>query len=174
MGLRFKIFIFFAVCDNSNVLGFHTSKIIKWIVWISVTSVFCLAEVQPSLVFFFTVHRCQLIKGNIVPISSCRKYIKGTVAWVFFKSKVISPKVPSWPPDTRSKEVSFEFAEIFDFLGPSALWASAANLVMRYGLLRRLGDALQATRANLVMRFGPLRRIWLCTVGHCGGFVYLL
>ncbi len=30
--------------------------------------------------------------------------------------------------------------------------------------------ALWATVADLVMRYGPLRHIWLYTMGHCGGF----
>ncbi len=33
---------------------------------------------------------------------------------------------------------------------------------------------LWATAANLVMRYGPLRQIWLCAMGHCGKFGYTL
>jgi hypothetical protein len=31
-----------------------------------------------------------------------------------------------------------------------------------------------ATAANLVLRYGPLRRIWLCAAGLCGRFGYRL
>jgi hypothetical protein len=34
--------------------------------------------------------------------------------------------------------------------------------------------ALWATTANLVVRYGPLRRIWFYAMGHCGGFGYAL
>jgi hypothetical protein len=34
--------------------------------------------------------------------------------------------------------------------------------------------ALWATAADLAMRSGPLRRIWLYAMGHCGGFGYAL
>jgi hypothetical protein len=33
---------------------------------------------------------------------------------------------------------------------------------------------LLATAANFAMRYGPLRQIWLCAMGHCGGFGYTL
>ena len=36
------------------------------------------------------------------------------------------------------------------------------------------GYALWATAADLAMRYGPLRRIWLYAMGHCGGFGYAL
>jgi hypothetical protein len=31
-----------------------------------------------------------------------------------------------------------------------------------------------ATAANFAKHYGPLRRIWLCAMGHCGGFGYTL
>jgi hypothetical protein len=34
--------------------------------------------------------------------------------------------------------------------------------------------ALWATAVNLFVRNGPLRRIWLYAMGHCGGFGYKL
>ncbi len=34
--------------------------------------------------------------------------------------------------------------------------------------------ALWATTANLVVRYGPLQRIWFYAMGHCGGFGYAL
>jgi hypothetical protein len=34
--------------------------------------------------------------------------------------------------------------------------------------------ALWATAANLVVRYGPLGQIWLYATGHCGGFGYAL
>jgi hypothetical protein len=34
--------------------------------------------------------------------------------------------------------------------------------------------ALWATTANLVIRYGPQRRILLYAMGHCGGFCYAL
>jgi hypothetical protein len=95
-----------------------------------------------------------------------------------FLSKVILPKVPTCTLIWNLKQFwcSFEFAEIFNFLGPFTLWATTVNLVMRYGP--------QATAANLVMRYGPLYamkpysnnrgpycRIWLCTLGHAQYFV---
>ncbi len=33
--------------------------------------------------------------------------------------------------------------------------------------------ALWTTTANLVVRYGPLRRIWFYTMGHCGGLVVI-
>jgi hypothetical protein len=65
--------------------------------------------------------------------SSMRFFAKRTqlVRWFVIKS---------------SFEYKFEYAEIFDFKGPSALWATAVNLVICCG---------------------PLRRIWLCAMGHC-------
>jgi hypothetical protein len=33
---------------------------------------------------------------------------------------------------------------------------------------------LWATAVNLVVRNGPLRRIWIYAMGHCGGFGYAL
>jgi hypothetical protein len=33
---------------------------------------------------------------------------------------------------------------------------------------------LWATAANLVVRYGPLRWIWLYAMGHCGRFGYAL
>jgi hypothetical protein len=38
-----------------------------------------------------------------------------------------------------------------------ALWATTANLVVRGW----------ATAADLVLRYGPLWLIWLCAMGHC-------
>jgi hypothetical protein len=38
-----------------------------------------------------------------------------------------------------------------------ALWATAVNLVVRYGPLRQIGYTLWATAADLVMRYGRLR-----------------
>jgi hypothetical protein len=35
----------------------------------------------------------------------------------------------------------------------------------------KFGYALWAIAANLVVRYGPLRQIWLYAMGHCGGFV---
>jgi hypothetical protein len=34
--------------------------------------------------------------------------------------------------------------------------------------------ALWANMANLVVRYGPLRRIWFCAMGHCDGLGYAL
>jgi hypothetical protein len=36
----------------------------------------------------------------------------------------------------------------------------------------KFGYAQWATAANLVVRFGPLRQIWLYVMGHRGGFGY--
>jgi hypothetical protein len=80
-----------------------------------------------------------------------------------------------------------------------ALWATAANLVMRYGSLRQIwlcgkfGYALWATAAGLVLLYGSLRRmnpyskdlrqfmlcgpkprICLCTLGCIARFCYAL
>jgi hypothetical protein len=33
---------------------------------------------------------------------------------------------------------------------------------------------LWATTANLVLRYGPLRQIWFYAMGHCDGFGYAL
>jgi hypothetical protein len=38
----------------------------------------------------------------------------------------------------------------------------------------KFGYALWATAANLVVRYGPLWQIWLYTMGHCIGFGYAL
>jgi hypothetical protein len=67
-------------------------------------------------------------------------HFKETVAYDFL-SKVISPKVPN-----RSSE------------GLSALWATAANFGKPYERhCGGFGYALWATAADLVMRYGPLR-----------------
>ncbi len=89
------------------------------------------------------------VKARRIPGS-----LKGTVAWDFL-SKVISPstQLVPWFAIWSIFEYRFEFAEIFDFQGPSALWATVANLVMHYG---------------------PLQRIWLLATGHCGKFRYAL
>jgi hypothetical protein len=34
--------------------------------------------------------------------------------------------------------------------------------------------ALWATAVNLVMRYGTLQQIWLCAMDQCGGFRYAL
>jgi hypothetical protein len=36
------------------------------------------------------------------------------------------------------------------------------------------GYMLWAIAADMVMRYGPLRRIWLYAMGQCGGFAYAL
>jgi hypothetical protein len=41
-----------------------------------------------------------------------------------------------------------------------ALWATVANLVIRYAPWWQISDALLATVANLVMHYVPLRQIW--------------
>jgi hypothetical protein len=38
------------------------------------------------------------------------------------------------------------------------------NAMDHYG---KFGCALWATAADLVLRYGPLRRIWSCAMGHC-------
>jgi hypothetical protein len=35
------------------------------------------------------------------------------------------------------------------------------------GYYGEFGRALWATAADLVKRYGPLQRIWLCAMGHC-------
>jgi hypothetical protein len=137
-----------------------------------------------------TAHRSRVQNDEII-------YFKRTVAWDFL-SKVISPKIPNWPPDLWSIVV----AKIFNLLGPSTLWATAANLAMPYGPLwriwwcamghcgefddvlcmghcREFGYALWATVADLFIGFfghcivwshtEPFRRIWLCAMGHSAG-----
>jgi hypothetical protein len=94
---------------------------------------------------------------------------KGTVAWDFL-SKVISPKVPNWSSDSRSKAVSNIDSNLPRY--------STSKAFPRYGPLRRIflcamghygefGCALWATAADLVIRYGPLWRIWLCAMGYC-------
>jgi hypothetical protein len=126
-----------------------------------------------------------------------------------FLSEVISPKVPNWSPDSYTTAFSnidsnsprnltskvLERSEALthiwlcamghcDKFG-CALWATAANLVIRYGPLWWIwlytmghcggfGYALWATVVDLVIRYGPLWWIWLCAMGHCGGFGYAL
>ena len=45
--------------------------------------------------------------------------------------------------------------------------------ISRYCLFKET-VALWATAADLAMRYGPLRRIWLTAMGHCSGFGYAL
>ncbi len=101
------------------------------------------------------------------------KYCKGTVAWDFLP-KVILPKVLTGPlvRDLKQFEYRFEFAKIFKFQGSFALWATAAIWLCATGHCGGFGYALRATAADLVIRYGPLRRIWLCATGHCGGSGY--
>ncbi len=97
---------------------------------------------------------------------------------------MISPKVPNWSPDSYTKAVSNidsnsprnSTTKVLTPMGHCdrfgyALWATAINLVIRYGPLRqislyamghcdRFGNALWATAINLVIRYGPLRQIW--------------
>jgi hypothetical protein len=54
----------------------------------------------------------------------------------------------------------------------STLWATTADLVMRYGPLR--GMKKYSKNMYLFLRYGPLRRIWLCAIGHSAGFGYPL
>ncbi len=62
------------------------------------------------------------------------------------------------------------------------LQAIAENLGMNTCLCRKFGYALWANAADLVMRYGPLPEIKLCnkicddfsTVGHSAGFGYVL
>jgi hypothetical protein len=95
-------------------------------------------------------------------------------------SSLILPKVPNWTPDFMIQscfEYRFKLAEIFDFLGLSALWATAATWLYAIGHCGDFGhvlchcddyrDAVLATVANLIMRTEPLKQIWLCPLGHC-------
>jgi hypothetical protein len=52
------------------------------------------------------------------------------------------------------------------------LWATAADLVMRYGPLR----SRRSYSKNLLrfLRYGPYRRIWLFAMGRGAGFGYPL
>jgi hypothetical protein len=38
----------------------------------------------------------------------------------------------------------------------------------------KFGYVLWATATNLVVRYGPLRQIWIYAMGHCSGFGYAL
>ncbi len=66
--------------------------------------------------------------------------IKGTVAWDFL-SKVISPKVPNCSSDPWSKAVS--------------------NID---------SNSPRNSTFKVFPRYGPLRRVFLCAMGHYGGF----
>ncbi len=94
---------------------------------------------------------------------------KGTVARKFL-SKVVSPKVPNWSPDSWSKAVLN--------IDSNSARNSTSKVLLRYGplqqvLLCTMGHygkfvcALWVTAANLVIRYGPLQWIWLYAMGHC-------
>jgi hypothetical protein len=60
----------------------------------------------------------------------------------------------------------------------STLWATAADLVMRYGPLHGMKpysknvliSALWVIAQDLVMPYGPLRRVWLSAMDRSEGF----
>jgi hypothetical protein len=96
-------------------------------------------------------------------------HLKWTVAWDFL-SKVISPKVPNWSPDSYTKSVlnidsnspRNSTSKVLTCNGPlQQIWLYAM------GHCGKFSCALWATAANLVTRYGPLRRIWLRGMGHC-------
>ncbi len=69
-----------------------------------------------------------------------------------------------------------------DCSGPSMLWATTGNLIMRnnplpqillcsMGHCGKFGPALWATAAGLVLHNGPLRQVCSCTMGHCASLV---
>ncbi len=94
-----------------------------------------------------------------------KDFVKGTVAWDFL-SEVISPKVPNWSSDSWCKAVlntdsnspRYSTSKVFPRYGRIFLCAMG-----HYG---EFGCALWATAADLVIRYVPPRRIWLCAMGH--------
>jgi hypothetical protein len=92
-----------------------------------------------------------------------------------FLSKVISPKVPTWPPDSWSKAVlnvdsnspRYSTFKVLLCYGPmQQIWFCIV------GPCSEFGAVLWATAAYFFMCYGPLLQIWLCAVGHYGRFAY--
>jgi hypothetical protein len=46
-------------------------------------------------------------------------------------------------------------------------WPPRRIFLCAMGHYGEFGCALWATAADLVIRYGPLRRIWLCAMGYC-------
>ncbi len=81
-----------------------------------------------------------------------------------------------------SYEYGFEFAEIFNFEGPSMLLATAENLFCAMGDCKKFGYLLKGTAANLVLSMGHCTErsftVKICddfsAMGHRAGFGYAL
>ncbi len=89
-------------------------------------------------------------------------------------SNVIRHKYPTGPLISKFKALDrFEFAKILDFLGASALWATATTkLAMLHGPVENLVMGCWPPR-QIWLRYGPLLVMKLYShfsaVGHCAG-----
>ncbi len=98
---------------------------------------------------------CQIHLGHLL------KIFKGTVAWDFF--------VESDFADPLICDLKQFWIKIW------IRWK--IQLPRSFCAMGHCGEffyALWANMANLVVRYGPLRRIWFCAMGHCDGFGYAL